>query len=93
MRVLDRMERDLVVGAGDEPEGDTVDDSAWLDDIVVGLVGVACNAVTTGLGGGALCTFVTAGTKTAVTNSPSMDLGAAYSCAKIGTDCDAVSGD
>ena len=94
MRVLDRMERDLVVGAGDEPEGDTVDyGTAWMDDILLGIIGAGCGALATGFGGGAYCSTVTTTLGQVLEASPDIDLGSAYSCAKIGTGCDAVSSD
>ena len=67
--------------------------SAWMDDVLLGIIGAGCGALATGVAGGAYCATVTSTVKQVLDASPDVDLGSAYSCAKIGTGCDAVSSD
>ena len=89
MRVLDRMERDLVVGAGDAPE----DGGETFGDMVAAWVTMSCIALTKGVAGGVPCDMGGRLVGGAIDNSPNVNIGNAWSCAKIGTNCDDLEDD
>lgn len=75
-------------GEGGEAEGKQDQETAG--EMLGKWVTMGCIAVTKGVGGGVPCDMLGRVTAAAIDNSPDINTGSAWSCAKIGKNCDSI---